>query len=469
VPNDRSTSSTSRRKFLLGALALGGVGLVTACSGAGNSSQSQLSAAADATRTAAQAAQAQPSAAATAAPAQAPAAPTGATTIQFWSRFDFLQGAIGLYNDEAKQKGKNVFVNFTTVPGAQMVEKLTTALASKSQPDIMSLDLVQCPYFNSLGAFVDISSRVNSLAYKDEFAQGMRKLGEYPAGSGKQFQLPFSADNSALIWNKSIFQDAGLDPEKGPQTFEEFRQAAIKTTRAPDRYGMAFDGQTGGSFMFRFMPFVWANGGEYLNPEGTRSLINSPQVLQALQLWVDMIQQDKVAPQGAHTWSSDDVRGAFVGGKVAMMLNGNAQVALLNHDAPNLNYGITLIPGPTSDKHASFAGGDMLGIVAGAKLEQETWDLMQFLTSDKVQVDYLAKAGTIPIRTSFYTNPYFDKEPRYQVFTRSLEVAHAPWTLKYNRLYDSLQANLQSALAGTKTAQQALSEIEVVHNKILAS
>jgi len=400
-----------------------------------------------------------------AAPMVAPAR-QDATTLEFWSRFDFLAGAIDLYNQQASQSGKNVRVNFTTVPGDQMVNKLTGALASKTQPDVMSLDLIQCPYFNSLGAFVDLTDRFSELPYREEFAPGMVQLGEY---EDRQYQLPFAADNSALIWNKDIFRDAGLDPEKGPTTWDELVDFAVKTTKAPDRYGIAFDAQTGGTFMFRWMPFVWGNGGELLDPEGAKSAINSPQALEALRLWVDLIHEHKATPPGTHAWSGDDLRGAFQAGKVAMMVSGNFVVALLNRDAPNLNYGTTLIPasGPNG-QHASFAGGDLMGILTGTEREAEGWDLLQFLASEPVQVEYLAKSGIIPVRTSMYQNPYFAEEPAYQTFTQALDVARAPWTLKYNRLYDAFQANLQQALAGQKAPEQALKDIEAAHNQILA-
>ncbi len=401
----------------------------------------------------------------TAAPMAAPAK-QDATTLEFWSRFDFLKGAIDLYNQQASQAGKNVQVNFTTVPGDQMVNKLTGALASKTQPDVMSLDLIQCPYFNSLGAFVDLTDRYSELPYREEFAPGMVQLGEY---EDRQYQLPFAADNSALIWNKDIFREAGLDPEKGPTTWDELVEFAVKTTKAPDHYGIAFDAQTGGTFMFRWMPFVWGNGGEMLDPEGTKSAINSPQALEALRLWVGLIQEHKATPPGTHAWSGDDLRAAFQAGKVAMMVTGNFVVALLNRDAPNLNYGTTLIPasGPNG-QHSSFAGGDLMGILTGTEREAEGWDLLQFLASEPVQVEYLAKSGIIPVRTSMYQNPYFAEEPAYQTFTQALDVARAPWTLKYNRLYDALQANLQQALAGQKSPEQALKDIEAAPKQVLS-
>ena len=110
----------------------------------------------------------------------------------------------------------------------------------------------------------------------------------------------------------------------------------------------------------------------------------------------------------------------------------------------------------------------MIGILSQTEHKAEGWALMDFLMSEEVQLEFLAKSGIIPIRSSFYENKYFDEEPRLKVFTQSLDVAEAPWTLKYNRLYDPVQTNLQSIFKGDKTPEQGLADLEESINAILA-
>lgn len=304
----RRARRVKRREFLAGATGLAGTLFLAACGGGAGGGQATIAAAAQATQQAAgRPASTAPSSSA-AASAVVASAPPGATTIQFWTRFDYLKPALDQYNDQVQKAGKKGFVSVTTVPGNQIIDKLTAALASKTQPDIMGIDLIQCPYFNSLGAFVDTTARFNALSYKDEFPKAQATLGNY---NGKQYQLPFAADVSAFVWNKELFRNAGLDPDKGPANWDELRQFAQKTTKGHEQFGIAFDAQTGGTFMFRWMPFVWSNGGDILNAEGNKSTINSPQALEALQLWVDLIQKDKATPPGTATYSGDDLRAAF--------------------------------------------------------------------------------------------------------------------------------------------------------------
>lgn len=383
--------------------------------------------------------------------------------LTFWSRFEFLKSAIDLFN-EGLGSEKGIRVTFSTVPYDQFVEKLTTAVATQTAPDTCSIDLIQCPYFNSIGAFVDLTTEYNNLPYKDELSKSMLALGIY---EGKQYQLPFSSDNSAFFYNRALFKEAGLDPEKGPETWDEYVQVGIACT-SEERYGTAYCMNSGGAYMFLFMPWVWGNGGDILTPDGTKAAINSPEALEAVQLWYDMIHKYKAAPQDTWNYSWDDVVDRFKAGKIAMMANGNWGIAQLKRDAPEIDFGTTLMPRPVDGQHSSFAGGDLMGILAQTKYRAEGWTLLEFLMSEQVQVEFLAKSGIIPIRSSFYENKYFEQEPRLKVFTQSLEVARAPWTTKYNRLYDPLASNLQAIFKGDKTPEQGLADLEAAINKILA-
>lgn len=409
-----------------------------------------------------------PPAAAPAAPAAAPEAAQPAPAkavaeLTFWSRFEFLKPATDLFN-EGPGAEKGIHVTFSTVPYDQFVEKLTTAVTTSTAPDTCSIDLIQCPYFNSIGAFADLTTEYNALPYKDELSKGMLPLGAY---EGKQYQLPFSSDNSAFFYNKAIFQEAGLDPEKGPVTWDEYVQAGIACTSG-ERYGTAYCMNSGGGYMFLFMPWVWGNGGDILTPDGTKAAINSPEALEAVQLWYDMIHKHKAAPEDTWNYTWDDVVDRFKAGKIAMMANGNWGIAQLKKDAPEIDFGTTLMPKPTDGHHSSFAGGDLMGILAQTKYQAEGWELLQFLMSEEIQIEFLAKSGIIPIRSSFYENKYFDQEPRLKVFTQSLDVAQAPWTTKYNRLYDPLASNLQAIFKGDKTPEQGLADLEAAINAILA-
>jgi len=462
--------SFSRRRFVATLLAFAAVGPLASCAPAAAPTPTPAPAkpaeeakpgAQMPTPTPAPAKPAQPTPTATIAPVEG-----ARVVLSFWSRFEFLKEATNNYN-LGPGKEKKVQVNFTTVPYAQFVEKLGAAVATKTAPDLCSIDLIQCPYFNSIGAFLDITQDVNALPYRNDLSKIMLELGTY---QGKIYQVPFSSDNSALFYNKKLIEKAGLDPEKGPVTWDDYVKYAKQATKAPDQYGTAYASTSGGAFMFLFMPFVWSNGGDILSKDGKEVLINSPEAEEALKLWVDMIHVHGATPKDTWRWEWNDVVAAGKAQKIAMWLYGNWGVAQFKKEAPEIDFNVVLIPRPNKPnaKHASFAGGDNAGILAQTKYRQESWDVIQFLMSEAVQIEFLAKSGIIPIRESFFDNKYFREDRRYLVFTEALKVGRAPWTPKYNRLYDPLQTNIQAALAGRKTPKQALTDLETALKKILA-
>ena len=89
--------------------------------------------------------------------------------------------------------------------------------------------------------------------------------------------LPFVLDLSMLFWNKDLFEEAGLDPEKAPANMTEYAEAAkaIQALNKPDTYGTATGLNCGGCLVFTWFPSVWADGEQVMNEDGTESLLNS--------------------------------------------------------------------------------------------------------------------------------------------------------------------------------------------------
>ena len=79
-----------------------------------------------------------------------------------------------------------------------------------------------------------------------------------------------------LFWNKDLFEEAGLDPEKAPATLAEYAAAAkaIQALNKPGIYGTATGLNCGGCLVFTWFPSVWADGEQVMNEDGTESLLD---------------------------------------------------------------------------------------------------------------------------------------------------------------------------------------------------
>ena len=96
-------------------------------------------------------------------------------------------------------------------------------LASGAPPDIVAVDLIYVPEFAAAGQMTDITEKAKALPYFDQLSPSHVRLATY---EDTIYALPFNAEGSVLFWNKDLFEQAGLDPESPPTTWDEIYEAA---------------------------------------------------------------------------------------------------------------------------------------------------------------------------------------------------------------------------------------------------
>src|SRR4051794_38871633 len=212
--------AVSRRKFLQSVAGLAGVSLLAACGGATTPSG-----------TAPTAAGAAPAAgAATAAPA---AGGTAETTVEWWdSETGNDEEITKKMIDTFRQKNPDIKINRAYIAqdqGTQANQKLLTAIAGGNPPDIYKFDRFIVSQFAAQDFLTDLTDLANKAGVKQEdyypFAW------EEANYNGKLYALPYDTDTRALWYNKDIFKEAGLDPEKPPTNTTELADISEKLTK----------------------------------------------------------------------------------------------------------------------------------------------------------------------------------------------------------------------------------------------
>lgn len=377
----------------------------------------------------------------------------GKKEITIWVR-EQLDAPIKAVVEQYNQQSEDVEVKATVYPDKEFADQLTLALSSGTAPDIVSLDDVFAPYYESIDALADITEEFNELEYKDQFSEGMLELGQY---EGKQYAIPFAPDVSVLLYNKEHFREVGLDESKGPETWAELTEYAQKLT-TNDRYGYTYAGGEGGSQMFTFMPYVWGNGGDILDDTGKKSLLDMPESIEALDFYDQLTNEYKVTPPGAATYSWSESQDAFLTGKASMAVLGAGQVFDFITNHPELDFGVSLIPKNEGKEHSSFCGGDNIAITKQSENKEEAWDFIEFALSEEAQVEVFAKNGLLPARLDMFENQYFEENPEFKVLGQALECATAPYTVKYNELYQPILTATQNCLLGDMSAEEAFTK-----------
>jgi multiple sugar transport system substrate-binding protein len=384
--------------------------------------------------------------------------------IVFWVRDSdqgFVDPLVKAYNAKAGTQ-----VKLTIIPSAQFVTKFATSIAGGSPPDVVATDLVYLPAFSSTGQMTDITERAKALPFFDKLSPSHIRLSTW---EGKLYSVPFSAEASVLVYNKNLFQQAGLDANKPPANFAEIQDDAKRITDlGGNTKGFYFSGTAAGGMVFTAFPLIWASGGDILSEDGKTANVNQPAVRDTLELY-RTIWTSKWVPEGAKTDSGTNFFTAFATGKVGMTALGAFSIGLLTRDYPKIDFGVTPLPGKTGGS-ASFAGGDCIGIPKGSKNVDEAWKFIQWCLQEDTQINYFAKNGSIPVRTDLSSNEYSKLDPRYLVVSEMMDKGRTPYTVKYNELFNDANepwlALFQDAVFG-KDVDEAIKKAQERFNKIL--
>jgi len=371
------------------------------------------------------------------APAAAPAgesaaeeAPAGGATMSFWTR-DSNQEQVRKLVDAWNESHENK-IEVTVIPASEYMTKVGASVGAGAPPDLMAVDLIYVPQFAAAGQLTDITDLAKGLPYFEQLSPSHVRLATY---DGKIFGLPFNAEGSYLIYNKGLFEQAGLDPENPPKTWAEIADAAAKIRAlGEDIYGFYFSGSCAGCNAFTFLPLIWANGGDVLSEDGATATLTDPSVAGALELYRQMWADDLI-PAGAQADTGTDFANAFTTGKIGMAGTGAFAINNIKTNFPEIDFGATFLPGAEGGE-SSFAGGDSIAIPAGSKYPNEAFEFIQWATSDEVQLEYYAKLNNLPVRTDLAENEFFAADPRLTTAAQAMAMGKTPYTVVYNQLFN---------------------------------
>lgn len=352
----------------------------------------------------------------------------GSETLTLWARDvqkRFINRVADAWNDTHDTK-----VKVTVVPTDNFVQKLATAVASGTGPDVASIDLVFLPHFASLGALQDITDLANQLPYKDDLSPSHRRLAEY---NDRTYALPFSAEASVLFYNKDLFREAGLDPDDPPATYQEIISAARQISElGEDTHGFAIAGRCGGCLVFEFTPHVWASGGDVLSEDGTKAMFTSPEVTDALEFYRQLY-TDGTMPAQARTDNGTHQPGAFLSGDVGMTPLGAFFVQSLKEDS-DIDFGVAPLPGREGG-WSSFAGGDEIAVTTNAENEEAAREFVTWATGREAQT-VLAEASVVPVRTDLVDEIFTPLDPRNKVLADAMAKGRTPYSTVNNELFN---------------------------------
>ncbi|BBI31730.1 ABC transporter substrate-binding protein [Cohnella abietis] len=353
-------------------------------------------------------------------------------------------------------KNQDVTVDYEVVPYADYDTKLTTLLASGSEPDIYEVGYENFRKYAAKDLLLDLSPII---AADTSFNPAIYKKLAYDAFNynGKQMGVTESFSDVVLYYNKDLFDAKQMKYPDASWTWKEELEAAQKLT----------DPKAGvwGTYapiqFYEFYKTIVQNGGGVFDASGNPT-VNSPANVEALQWMIDKASKYKVSPAlNDDTFNQPDADlNAFLAGKIAMVRFGIWNFGRFK-DAP-FKWDIALEPGNTQKAHHFFADG----LVASKNTKQSdaVWRFLKFFTSDPDSVSKRIAAGwSVPaVADDAVMDAYYKQTPpeSKKVVIEALDSLVlppvGPKPEKWGELQTAVVEQLDKAKLGRITAQKAL-------------
>jgi len=303
--------------------------------------------------------------------------------------------------------------------------------------------------------------------------------GFYPAfmansqSGGKTWGVPFQRSTVVMYYNKDLFKQAGLDPNRAPQTWKELSEAAQKLTIKDasgkvTQYGIQIP-STGFAY-WMLQTLTTPNGVLLANDSGTKVTFDHPKVIEALDYWVNLTRQG-VHPSGVVEWGTTPKD--FLEKKAAIIVTTTGNLTNLKANA-KFDFGVGQIAGNLRKGSPTGGGNFYIFKKAPAAQQQAAFEFIQWVTQPERAAQWSMDTGYVAVSPAAYETPalkkYGQEFPPALVARDQLPVSVAEFSTHDNqRVTKLLNDAVQATLNGSKTSTQALKDAQREADRLLRS
>jgi len=371
-----------------------------------------------------------------------------------------------------EKKHPELQVERSMVPWDGFIQKLAISVAAGNPPDVAHV------WGHSWGielGYMGLTLPLNEFIAKDPT---WNPEDIYPAAlesftyKGKIWGFPSCVAVDTLMWNKKLFREVGLDPEKGPETLEDILLYSSKIYQVGPqgkikRYGFLPHNLWGG-----FMAWAYHWGADFYDEKNQKVTALTPQSLKALQWWVEFYREFG-GLEAASSWQKGFPGGAndpFIRGVLGMQIAHHYHYYQIHEYAPDLEYGYCEVPpgpGTSEEPKASFIGADAQVMFRGTKHPEEAYTFLKEFCFGKGLIPMM-QMGDYQSGSESLNKYYHDEvglsflpEGLWQLEVKLLKSARStpqmPGLAKYQ---DTLNAQAELAMLGKKSPEEALKYVE---------
>lgn len=246
---------------------------------------------------------------------------------------------------------------------------------------------------------------------------------------GKIYSLPIALHTQQLLYNKTLFAEAGI--AEPPKTIEEWSAAIAKLTKVDADGTITQLGYANAEIGTSLTTLGFMYGGEWDSADGTVTPTD-PGCVAGASFYVDTIpakygvEQVRKFTSGFGEYQS--AQNPFYTGKVATMIDGEWQSVFTEKFAPELDWGVAPLPYPADQPElegTTQVSSSTLFIPANSKHKQEAWEFLKYLMDKQAMLDFTMALGNLPSRTSLLDDPAYAELAQFDVWLQALKNPNA--------------------------------------------
>ena len=388
----------------------------------------------------------------------------GRLRITYWEKWTGFEGeAIQRVVDRFNEKQDRIYVDLITT--SQIDRKALVAIAGGDPPDLVGLWSSGIPQFAEKRALMPLEPFMERAGMRrEDFTDVFLDLNTY---RGTLYGLPLTPSTAALHWNKRLFREAGLDPERPPRTLAELDEMAEKLTKYDEHGRLIQVGFTPSEPGWWHWSWSYWFGGELW--DGEEITFDSPGNLAAWE-WIASYPQKYGAAelrrfQSGVAGQFASPQNAFFSERVAMVVQGVWMANFIQTYAPDLEWGAAPFPSavPGFD-NVTIAECDSICIPVGARHPDEAFEFIQFLCSQEgLELLNMGQKKFTPLKQvspeflEAHPNPYIEL---FIDLAASPNVFHAPIMSMWFEYNDEIVPAFDMVMFGRTSPAAAVARVQ---------
>ena len=364
------------------------------------------------------------------------------------------------------QQNPDVTVNPTMGRAPEtMLPELNSLVATTRLPDICYIFGTDTPNIVASRRVVDLTDATKDPAFAWQDFQAPGRLAA--TLNGRVIGITSVIDNLALVYNRTLFAQAGVPEPTASWTWDDYRNAA-KALTTSTVWGGVYPTSGQEDTVWRFWPMVWQQNGKTLSDDSQRATFTTPEFLRALELLRAMAIEDR-------SMLLDPIAGdtsvQFANGLVAMHITGPWDLSSFE----SLDIGVAALPA-FGESHETISGADNW-IVFNNDVDRVDASIrfLKFLTEPAQDALWSVEQGNLPVRMATEQTEAWKEvlagSPGLQEFADNFgRIQHTrPQTVVYPAYSSALGAAIVAVLSGEKTTAEALQQANDVANAALSA